>query len=213
MQITTPEQLEQFKEHKIGTESVVVHIESTAHPDVLAQAKHFDNFQNAEIHFKAADGNTIEISPRYHRVNAHFTNGINLMAQYLPQNYKEYEIRYERQADLTAADLDALYTCSNAEKVSLSDAFHVDGDLEYRVDGLKHMTKLHTLSVNIAMPRYPTVQMTPFLVNAPALKIVEIVMPSSMTWNQQKLFANSQQVPQQWRMDYNRPVLHFHKSA
>lgn len=163
------------------------------------------------IRFRDADSNTIEISPVMKHFTARFTSGVNMMAQYMPQNYKQYDIHYNKKAVLTAADLDALFACSDAEKVTLGDAFDVNGDLEYRVAGLRNMTKLKTLSVHIAMPRYPTVQMSPFTVNG--FRFVDIVLPSSMTMNQQKLFANAQQVSQKWEMEFNHPVMHFRKSA
>lgn len=133
-----------------------------------------------------------------------------MLARFLPIEYKEYEIHYNHEAVLTAADLDTLFSLKHAYKVWLGDAFYVDGDLEGRIEGLKHMTKLQAIYVHIGMPKRGPVQMHPFLL-APKLEIVDIILPSSMTSNQQQLFADYQKVPHPWHLERNGPVLHFKK--
>lgn len=212
MNITTPEQLEQFRNHHIGADVDFVHIESTAHPDVLSQVKFFDNFPNAEIYFRANDSNAVHLLPRVRGVAAHFSTGVNQLTRYIPYSYKNYNIQYEHKAIMTPVDLDTLFTYSEAETVHIGNSFYVDGDLAGRVEGLKQMTKLKTLVVSIAMPKHHLVQMAPFLMHAPALEIVNIIMPSSMTSHQQQMFADGQQVPHPWQKYRDGPVMQFTKA-
>lgn len=212
LNITTPEQFEQFRDHHIGADVDIVHIESTAHPDLLSQVKHFDSFPNAEIYFRGEDANIIQLFPRTRSVVAHFSTGLNQLTRYMPHAYKDYNIQYYHKAIMTPVDLETLFTYAHAESVHIGNAFYVDGDLQYRVEGLKHMTKLRALFVTIAMPKHAKVQMAPFMVHGPALEIVHIIMPSSMTSHQHQMLADGQVVPQDWQMRRDGPVLLFNKS-
>lgn len=70
------------------------------------------------IRFTNEYGNYIQLSTSDKSLTAVFKNGNNPLAE-LPRNYRSYDIRYEVDAIITAADADALTTWTSTREIKI----------------------------------------------------------------------------------------------
>lgn len=160
--IDRPSLLKQFKNGLIGADAEVVHVEPTAFPNILREAKHFANARNIEIRFRDAHDNIIHLFPMHKMVKAYFWSGHHL-TQFLPVDFQDYDIQYNFKAPLGDDDVQYILGFTNAVNLALSSDFDVnDGLLVGRLGGLKELKNLKKLSVQITRPRHLNVQLRPF---------------------------------------------------
>lgn len=208
--IDTYAHFEQFKRGEIGHDRQLINIEGTAAPHVLAEAKFFfAAVEHETIQFRDGLGNTIRLMPRDESVYASFWDGKHL-ARHLPSNYKDYHITYNYRAILTAPDLAHIGELANAETLTLGNRLDVRGDLASRIAGFEQLTKLHTLRVDIN-PESLTSQVSAFLEIPPAVTLVSIDLPETMTPEQAAQFAGNQVVPDDWELNYANHIITFVK--
>lgn len=220
----------EFKAGRIGAGYKSIVITSKAHPDVLSEAKCklgeaesmnrqiqlcdnetseeenlslqacFINAQNEQIRFRDSSENTISIFPHFKTVEAEFNNGKHL-AKYLPTKYEDYKILYKNIAILNNTDLDYITNLSNAKFLWLGQYFLIDSELGERIAGMKKMTKLEEIVVEIR-PINLENQLNPFLFIASNLKKATFLLPSFLNSEEQRTFAHNQNVPDSWKMEF-----------
>lgn len=131
-----------------------------------------------------------------------FYDGANL-AHYLPNTYKSYAIEYSYKSFLTNTELKSIFALTNAEKISLTNEthFHLTSDLSEQISNLSNMENLQQLTIDLAEPSDLTLQLTPFLLTAPALKNAVFHLPYSMISGKRATFARNQIIPSGWFLD------------
>lgn len=195
-----------FKRGEIGQHHQSVHIESTAVPNVLFEARHyFTNTQFQAIRFKDEFGSSITLYPANETVYASFWNGQH-MARHLPHSYKHYDISYNYRALITATDLAHICEFVNAETLKLGNGFDVRSNLAARIGEMKRLTKLHTLEVDINL-EFNDSQVRPFVEMPPAVTLVKIVLPETMNAEQAVTFVENQIVPNEWELSYGNHLI------
>lgn len=210
MVIDTYAKYDAFKSGAIGQDHQVIHIESTAAPNVLYEARsYFTNTKFDAIRFKDEFGSSITLKPATETVIASFWNGEHL-ARHLPHNYKHYDLSYNYRAIISAADLAHIFEFVNAETLKLGNRFGVKKDLAARIGEIKRLTKLRTLEVDIN-PEFDDTQVAPFMVLPPAVSFVKIVLPETMNAKQAATFVANQKVPSGWELNYANHVMQMVK--
>lgn len=208
--IDTHAHFDQFKRGEIGQNHEAINIEGTAAPHVLYEAKFFFNATaHHSILLRDELGNTIRLMPRDESVFASFRDGKHL-ARHLPTTYKHYDISYNYRAILTTADLAHIAGFVYAETLTLGNRLDVKGDLANQIAGMKQLKNLHTLRVDIN-PETSTSQVKAFLEIPPAVTMVIIDLPETMNWEQAAEFAEGQEVPDEWELNYANHVITFVK--
>lgn len=112
-------------------------------------------------------------------------------------------------------ELGVIFNLTNAEKLTLSNStyFRLDGDLEKRLAGMKHLVNLHRFVLEVAAPADMKIQLRPFLEIPPVLAEALFTLPATMTAKQRVQFAKNQQIPDGWElsMDTDAHWLSFKK--
>lgn len=198
LRVDTPEKLQQFKDGSIGNDTRTVHIEPTAAPNVLYEAKFFFNrTTNSEIRFRDVSDNIITIYPALQLANSVFLNSTH-MTQYLPDFYKSYNLTFPRSGTNNDDNLRDIFTFENAERMVIGKDFEGQTFFERKIFGMSHMKNMHDLSVYLR-PKYSTLQLSPFLEIPPAVTTVRIIFPWGPEYDgDTKEMASNQCVPPLW---------------
>lgn len=198
--------MQQFKERRIGNHSHHVHIESSADLNVLYQARFFFNrTTNDAIHFKDRSNNYINIYPKKHEVTAVLTNGSHL-AGFLPQQYRIYNLTFNASETNNNDNLRDIFGFRNATNLTIATGFDARTGFERTIDGLRNLRQLKDLTINV-IPKYSTVQLTPFLQLPPSVQRVQVTLPArKRSWSQHEYnsltheLANNQCLPPAWEL-------------
>lgn len=210
LKISTPKEYIKFKNGVIGADTEVVHIEPNAYPNVFRDVKHFANALNVEIRFRDPQDNIIHLFPWNKMVKAFVWNGNNLL-QYLPTDYKDYEIQYNFKSNLTDADIQYIFELKNAERICIGNDFNVNGNLPDRIKGIGKLQNLKKFTVEINRPDNLNVQLSSFVESSPYLQEVEIVLPYAMSQQERSEYTHNQIVPNGWRLQRSGQFLVFQR--
>lgn len=96
-----------------------VNVEKGAHPNILSQVYWFKNSDTPKIRFTDDNGNTVELSTDKKRVTADINSG-RVPLDYLPPNYKSYDINMGDEATPTVVDAETIKKWKSAETVQVT---------------------------------------------------------------------------------------------
>lgn len=191
--ITTPDQYELFKNEANTPGDVSIHIESTAHHNILSEVNYFLNSNAAEICFTDIRGNKISIIPKIKKaIGSFYTGGNNLLK--MPTSYTKYEVRICGSATATPADINAILQWKSAEKILLIDQGEALFQLVLRVEELRNIHTLEVLTLGIHQHSYKSLYLHDFLYKMHGLKMIMFVADENMNEYEVNEFAVQQNV-------------------
>lgn len=202
--INTPDQLKQFKNRSIGNNSNIVYVGPAVDSNVLHQARYFfNNTRNDVIRFKDRSNNYMHIYPKNQSVQATLTNGSRL-AYYLPKHYKSYNLTFNSSELNNNVNLREIFEFRNATNLWLGNGFEVRHGYERIIDGIRNMSKLKELTINIQAKNL-TIQLAPFMELPPMIRTVRFTFPlDQYPWTKeigyggQVELARNQCIPRGW---------------
>lgn len=190
--ISTPEDYEKFKNGELA-EYEYIHIEAGAHPHILSQIALFvENYNHTTISFSDEHGSlvTLETLPKTRKVAASFRGGEHL-AQYLPNNYRDYEVKYNESATLTDEEIKVICTWKHAVNLRLGELNLDSGELFERIRCMQNLTSVDFLDVGVTSADY-RVEVYPFLTVLPKARFVYFHHSPSLSGDQVRTFLDTQ---------------------
>lgn len=172
--IQTPKQLEELKQGQYDQYYHTIFIKPEAHPKILSEAKQLANSTFKEINLTDQNGNTIILYPRTQYALARFNVGEGLYFT-LPPNYVNYFIDSGNKVGVTIAELDYIMQWKNTIFLDIRDRSNVANELVYRVEQMKVMKRLRTLTLRVQRDSYELFDVKPFLEQLPSLRSVTII--------------------------------------
>lgn len=160
--ITTIAEYDQFKNGEIGDDYDTVIIDRVPHPMLLLETKLFADKPQSIIKFEDVYGNRVILELGTGAVRAAYTTGKNWLTG-LPSDFDLYYIVSFGKSAITDADLDSILTWEHARRITISDDSDVAFKLSQRIDDLKHLTALESLTLDISPQSYMKLQAKPFL--------------------------------------------------
>lgn len=121
---------------------------------------------------------------------ASFRGGEHL-AQYLPANYRKYEVRYNESATLTDAELKVVCSWQHAVNVRIGELDLDAGELFERTQCMQNLTSVHFLKVDVVSADYH-VEVYPILTVLPKAELVYFYHRPSLSQKQVRTFIDTQ---------------------
>lgn len=184
-------------------------IHSTAHPHVLLQPLHFADAQLAEMTFQDGENNAIVIMPPFKNVFGSFNVGANLTAG-IPTSYTNYLLFFGDNVNVTATDLDYMFQWTAATQLAISDERDVAYQLSERLDGMRAMKRLKSLTLDIHRDAYKKLRIRGFLKRLPSLRH-GFFEPKRLTEAEVEEFVRNQDVPMSWNVKVTRSFVEYSK--
>lgn len=185
--------------HHIFGQRIVV-IEGTAHPNVLAEPKHFENAPFEQVVFMDSFGNKIIISPELKSVWASFAEGSAHLAG-IPESYKDYFITFGMNVPVTSADVDIILRWRCATDLRVIDHSDLASKLFERIDDMCNMNVLECFSLELTSDASLRLDVSPFLKRLPALQHAHFTT-ESLAPHEVDAFVHRQDVDaNKWKLD------------
>lgn len=168
--IKTPEQFEELKQEAYGGSPLqLVTIEAGAYPDVLQWPQFFADSKYALLHFHGAHQNTVQLTPSFRGVEAHYFGGKAVVGG-LPLNYERYFVTFTDAVTITGDDIDNILRWSDAKMIVFRGGDDIAFELYLRVNELERFAELEQLELSVQRLTHVRVMVQPFLDALPALK-------------------------------------------
>lgn len=96
-----------------------INVKKGAHPDILSQIYWFKSSDTPKIRFTDDNDNTVELATNKKRVTVENNNG-RVPLEYLPSNYKSYELNMGEKATPTVTDAETIKKWKSAEELKVT---------------------------------------------------------------------------------------------
>lgn len=169
LRIKTPEQYEQLKQGAFDDKYKTIFFEPEACPNVVMEAKHFANTTFQELHFTDRPGNVVILFPTTQHLQAYYFAGEGLHFG-LPAHYAGYSIVTDVPVNVTDAELDYIVQWKRTQRMHIFDRSDVGYGLLQRIDQLKQMKRLATLTMKVQRKSYKRFTVRPFLTELESLR-------------------------------------------